>query len=110
MRMDSSEALDYAGFLAKLLELQGEQVDLGVRGAESGSPLYVYCGGQLSSNEIYGGDLVGYDADTFGVKVGTASVTIHPDQFRGGLWIQDDRMRSLVGGFGSVELTFRAGL
>ncbi len=107
--MDSS-ALDYAGFLGKLIELQDENVDASIRGADGSPPLITYVGGILKTGELYGGSIVGYHSDALNVYVGDTSFTLHPDHFRQAVWTREENAQTLRAVFGSVELGFRAGL
>ena len=102
------QALDYAGVYSKLMELVGEQVEIGIKAADGKPPMLAYTDGELRvGGEIYAGEKFGLDPDALSITVGELMLTLHPDHFVQAVWKEDDARR-LVIVFGGIALEFRA--
>ena len=105
------QALDYSGALAKLLGMVGEQVEVAMRGEGRDPPLFADFEGELREGEQIGtgGELVGWGRDALRLVVGTVTLTLHPDHFKGATYSEDERgLRLLTVAMGDVEILLRA--
>jgi hypothetical protein len=102
--------LDYAGALDKLVGLQGEVVDLSVRGADGSLPLCLYYRGSLRTGDFIRVKEVGYHRDALALHVDDLVLTLHPNHFVRAVWTEDADARTLRIVMGPLEFSLSAGL
>ena len=101
--------ISYSEVLSALMGMVGDQVEVGVYGADREPPLCASFEGELAPRDAHAGELVGWDRDALNLHVGQSLVTLHPDHFTEAIYSEGHMgLRLLTITMGSVTLKLRA--
>jgi hypothetical protein len=106
---DVEPIADYAIVLARLVELLGQPVAVGISGVRKAPPQFATAAGTLASDETPPQEnraeveairadvntIMEYHPEVLRLRVGNLALTLHPDHFAGGFWSKSNRHLNL---------------